>query len=228
MKNKSILIVCSFIIILFLETIKLLAHDFIKSNHTNNTYDRINALNYMRKYVIVPNTEYIDFTDYGGDCTNFVSQILRAGNMNFLGSDRNSMSSWFYRGSYPNYSSTWTDAHIFRKHWANVNNIGYERAYMFRLFTVNSFINNFESIRQSIGLGDIIQHVHKDTGDTYHSQIVSKIGIAYPNKWFYDIKVSQHTPNILDRSLYDMLIDKQNKNLGEDFVCVINIKKSIN
>lgn len=42
-------------------------------------YDRQAAVDYAREWAFRRNPRYFDFTDYGGDCTNFVSQCLYAG-----------------------------------------------------------------------------------------------------------------------------------------------------
>ncbi|MBE6062217.1 MAG: hypothetical protein E7207_01325 [Clostridium butyricum] len=38
-----------------------------------------NAIQYAEQYALTPNTKYINFNNSGGDCTNFISQILYAG-----------------------------------------------------------------------------------------------------------------------------------------------------
>lgn len=47
----------------------------------NSFFNRTNAQNYIYNYTITPNPAYYDYTGYGGDCTNFVSQVLYAGGM---------------------------------------------------------------------------------------------------------------------------------------------------
>ena len=42
-----------------------------------------NAIKYAEKYALTPNNEYKNFNDSGGDCTNFISQILHAGGISF-------------------------------------------------------------------------------------------------------------------------------------------------
>ncbi|MCX7708926.1 MAG: amidase domain-containing protein [Clostridia bacterium] len=42
-------------------------------------YDRVKAVEYARKWAMKRNPQYLDFDKYGGDCTNFASQVLFAG-----------------------------------------------------------------------------------------------------------------------------------------------------
>jgi len=61
-----------------------------------NKYDRVSAVNYAIKYALQPNSEYKYFefiNGNGGDCTNFVSQCLRAGGAPM---DYNNLRPWWY------------------------------------------------------------------------------------------------------------------------------------
>lgn len=40
-------------------------------------FNRIEMVNYANRHAYYYNPNYGDFTNYGGDCTNFVSQIIR-------------------------------------------------------------------------------------------------------------------------------------------------------
>lgn len=44
------------------------------------TYNYVNAMNYAKSYCTSYNTNYCNYNGCGGDCANFVSQCLRAGN----------------------------------------------------------------------------------------------------------------------------------------------------
>ena len=45
----------------------------------NMQYDRNAAVNYAREWAYRRNPQYFDFSDIGGDCTNFASQCIYAG-----------------------------------------------------------------------------------------------------------------------------------------------------
>ena len=173
----------------------------------------------LKKYVLTPNPAYVDFTDLGGDCTNFVSQVLRAGAMSFTATSPNpNYLYWYYYNSTwgSGRTSTWTSAHDFRQHWGEINNIGMKRAYKYTKYTVNDAIKNFGEIHSALWPGDVIQHVDSN-GNTYHSQAVYIISAN-------DIIVGQHTYNII-RSLKDYLLARQDAGYGTDWVCIIQIKK---
>lgn len=58
-----------------------------------SVYDREAAVAYARRYAARPNPRYFDFTPFGGDSVNFVSQALYAGAgvMNY-----STVYGWFY------------------------------------------------------------------------------------------------------------------------------------
>ena len=57
----------------------VLASNFVGS--TVNAIDTGAASRYSNKYCHTYNPDYEDFNRLGGDCTNFVSQILKAGGL---------------------------------------------------------------------------------------------------------------------------------------------------
>ena len=50
-------------------------------NFTN--YDRKSAAGYAMKWALSRNTAYKDYEEWGGDCTNFISQCVHAGGIPF-------------------------------------------------------------------------------------------------------------------------------------------------
>ena len=48
---------------------------------SNKLYNRHKAVNYAEKYSLKYNTDYKDFNNNGGDCTNFVSQCIHEGDI---------------------------------------------------------------------------------------------------------------------------------------------------
>ena len=89
----------------------------------NIEYNRTNAQSYIGMYTTSPNSAYHYFTypDEGGDCTNFASQVVRAGGMSMTAAvDNPGDSSWYYYGSSwgRGRSSSWTSATKFRTYWA--------------------------------------------------------------------------------------------------------------
>ena len=76
-----------------------------------NKYNRVAAVNYAIKYALVPNKTYKYFksiNEDGGDCTNFVSQCLRAGGAPM---DYNNVRPWWYDIKRGKASVSWAVAH---------------------------------------------------------------------------------------------------------------------
>jgi hypothetical protein len=167
------------------------AGDYTSSDpNKNSSFNRTNAKNYAETYgptYTTPyegtgsgtaNNQYYNFYNDGGDCTNFVSQVLKAGGMSYLGTNRDYSSSWFYNGLYPSYSATWTGAHNFRGHWGNINNSGSNRCYSYKVYTVASALQNWNNIYSYMWEGDVVQYADTN-GNTYHSQVVHDFGSNY-------------------------------------------------
>ena len=70
----------------------------------NMQYDRNAAVNYAKNWAYRRNPQYFDFSDIGGDCTNFASQCLYAGAgiMNYT-----PVFGWFYIST-NNRTPSWT------------------------------------------------------------------------------------------------------------------------
>mgnify|MGYP000444914627 CR=1 FL=1 len=155
---------------------------FTRPTWWNAHYDGIAAAEYAKRWVKEPNPEYADYRYDGGDCTNFVSQALRAGGME----DRNddgywlSDSAWFYNGPSPGQrSGSWTHAEYFRRHWGESNYYGTargaKRAYEMVVYTKQEALDNFREIYKSLWEGDVVQYVGREDGGeltTIHTNIV--------------------------------------------------------
>jgi hypothetical protein len=127
--------------------------------------------------------------------------------------------SWYYNGAnVPDRSYSWTSAHWFRYHWANVNNSGYNRAYRYQVYTVNSALQNWNTIWYDLWEGDIVQHIDA-TGNTYHSKVIHDYDI--PAKILY---YAQHTSNKSFQSLYSYLKMRQDSGQGNEWFVTIQIK----
>lgn len=85
------------------------------------------AKSYIEKYYANYNPAYPDWSSYGGDCANFVSQVLYAGGKGMIGTPgtstaAESVSNWFSSGSScntKNVSSSWRGANAFKNHWSS-------------------------------------------------------------------------------------------------------------
>lgn len=150
-----------------------LTSSFALGEVKNNNYNRKAAREYALKWAEGSNTSYYNYINEGGDCTNFVSQVLRAGGMEFWGSKKSAtdIGSWFYYSqNIPNRTSTWTGANPFNQHFGKVH----KRVYKYREYTVREAIDNFEEISRSIYEGDIVQY-SRTNNIAFHSQAITDI-----------------------------------------------------
>lgn len=120
-------------------------------NYTN--YDRLAAVEYAKRWALSRNPKYFDFSDYGGDCTNFISQCLYAGSsvMNYTPTF-----GWYYITSYER-TPSWTGVNFLYDFLINNTGTG--------VYASTTEISN-------IDLGDVIQ-LGDATNRFYHSLLVS-------------------------------------------------------
>ncbi len=118
-------------------------------------YDRTAAVAYARKWAFGRNKDYYDFSEIGGDCTNFASQCLYAGCgvMNY-----SPLYGWFYRST-NNRTPSWT---------------GVE--FLYKFLVANDSFGPFAAVTElnEIEIGDIVQ-LGDNGGRFYHSPVVVKI-----------------------------------------------------
>lgn len=136
-------------------------------------YNRALAVEYARRWALGRNPAFYDFSDLGGDCTNFASQSIFAGAgvMNYT-----PVFGWFYRSS-SDRTASWT---------------GVE--YLYNFLTTNKSVGPFASVvpwDQALP-GDIVQ-LGDETGDFYHSPVITEVTPT--------ILVCAHSYDALDRPL---------------------------
>lgn len=116
-------------------------------------YDRRAAVAYARRWAFSRNPNYFDFSNLGGDCTNFASQCVYAGSgiMNYT-----PVFGWYYISA-DNRTASWT---------------GVEYFYNFLTGNTNGAGPFAEEVgANEIEIGDIIQ-LGRANGDFYHSPVV--------------------------------------------------------
>ena len=129
--KKVITIFLSLILMLSMSTTAFAYTIEFNNGPANSSYNRTSALNYLNSYTITANPAYYDYTGPdGGDCTNFVSQMLRAGGMRMTAQTNSPTNAdWYYYGpNLPYRTSSWTGAGFFRTYWGVVNGVGYKKA----------------------------------------------------------------------------------------------------
>lgn len=136
-------------------------------------YNRAAAVAYARHWALGRNPAFYDFSDIGGDCTNFASQSIYAGAgvMNYT-----PVFGWFYRSS-SDRTASWT---------------GVE--YLYNFLTTNTSVGPFavEVPWDRAQPGDIVQ-LGDETGDFYHSPVITATSPV--------ILVCAHSYDALDRPL---------------------------
>lgn len=138
-------------------------------------YNREAALNYATKWALRRNPDFYDYSQLGGDCTNFASQVLLAGgaNMNYqptLG--------WYYID--PNRKApAWT---------------GVDFLYNFLISNRTKGPFGTETNQTNIEIGDLIQLSYQGGSRFNHTLVITKLD---PPLGMDQIYVSAHS---IDRS----------------------------
>ena len=113
------------------------------------------ALSYSYEYAMKRNPRYLDFTKYGGNCTNYISQCVYAGAkvMNYT-----KTFGWYYNSSSDRSPS-----------WTSVN-------YFYKFLTTNKTKGPFASEIElnNIQVGDIIQLMNP-MNEFYHTLFVVEV-----------------------------------------------------
>lgn len=151
-----------------------------------NEYDRDKAVSYARKWALSYNPMYKNYDNYGGDCTNYISQCLKAGNIPFDNFGTNVIQKWYWYSDELR-TPTWTAAEPFYKYIVG-NNI--EKSYNFGIYAREANYNELE-------LGDIVQLVFE--GKAYHTMIITDI--ILDGEFLIDYHICQHTYNLKDYPL---------------------------
>ncbi|MGL6106009.1 amidase domain-containing protein [Romboutsia sp.] len=149
-------------------------------------YDRQAAVDYAQKWALSRNPKYMDYEDWGGDCTNFISQCLIAGRIPMDNIGENVLKKWYWYNDKLR-TPTWTAAEPFYKYIVGNNNKNSEN---FGIYARNADYNELE-------IGDIAQLVYE--GRAYHSMIISKVILE--GEYLIDYLECQHTYDLLDYPL---------------------------
>lgn len=137
-------------------------------------YDREQAVQYARMWAYDRNPAYYDFSNLGGDCTNFVSQCIFAGARQM---NHTPTFGWYYSSSDDRSPS-----------WRGVQ-------YLYQFLVNNRGSGPFAQTADIMALepGDVIQ-LGDRTGQFYHSLLVTGFSGQ-------EILVATHSYDALDRPL---------------------------
>jgi len=165
-KLSLVLIISSILILTF--TSIAYSGDYTSSDPNKNSFfNRGNAYYYAWEWY--DDRNLAQYYDAGVDCTNFVSQVLVAGGMP-------TYSIAYYEdiniNGWQPHSGTWENAHYFRQYWGNVNDVGKNKAYSYKIFTKTTALADFRNnFYLPLYPGDMIQYGDVN-GNTQHSQVV--------------------------------------------------------
>lgn len=139
-------------------------------------YNKYKVIEYAKKYAFEYNKDYSDFTLWGGDCMNFVSQCLHAGGVNM---------------EYSNYGWYYKDINNLSSSWISVEN--------FWNYAINSPNFKLKEIKmQDLEAGDIVQFYNREKNKYYHCVIVTKVLKPIKRQ---NIFVASHDNNAFNKSL---------------------------
>lgn len=136
----------------------------------NSMYNRQKAVEYAHKWAFKRNPAYIDFSAFGGDCTNFISQCIHAGDaaMNYT-----PIMGWFYINA-SNRAPAWS---------------GVEQLYQFLTTNERKGPYAVRTTASAMQPGDIVQLTFN--GISYgHSLFVVSVGSRPDNS---NILIATHT-----------------------------------
>ncbi len=149
-------------------------------------YDREKAVAYARQWALSHNPAFANYENYGGDCTNFISQCIHAGNIPFDHDGKNVLEKWYWYSEYSR-TPTWTAAEPFYKYITGNNS---EKTQNFGIYARDAEYNELE-------IGDIAQLVFD--GNAYHTMIITQV--ILDGDYLVDYLESQHTYDLLDYPL---------------------------
>ncbi len=190
-----------------------------RASAKNNNYNRAKAKEYIDTYWKNYNPVYPTFHGGGGDCANFVSQVLYAGGMKWVDDGNPSHYTWFTnwyckpgatnRDGDRRITLSWKVAAAFRRHWV-------KRSARQILIKYKDAINSMEKLSRELYIGDPVQFCYAN-GVAYHTLIVT--GFAWDKvAGVNDIVLASHTIDSNKRSLYNTMLKYPNDYLLRVYV----------
>lgn len=158
-------------------------------------YDRESAVEYARTWALYRNPKYKDYDPWGGDCTNYISQCIKAGNIPFDNQGRDVIEKWYWYSD-SSRTPTWTSEGAFGRYIIKNNNENTENN---GIYAVTADYNELE-------IGDIIQLAYE--GRIYHTMIVTQV-ILNDENYLLDYLICQHTEDLLDFPLSEKVGERR-------------------
>ncbi|MFE3455856.1 amidase domain-containing protein [Nonomuraea sp. NPDC059194] len=167
-----------------------LSRGYRSSNSVNMAYDYQAMVDYAYRYAENYNPNYRTYGGVGGDCTNFLSQIVKAGGWQgtgaWPGEDRTSPAEWFYG------DATWTTTYT----WAAAHNwFQFARTWSGR-------VSGLSNVWQ-MGIADVLQIDSDSDGNISHSMVVTDIGVD--GSGVDELFMTYHSSDTVDKPLSSVL-----------------------
>ena len=178
-----------------------------RSERLNNPYDRLKAKAYIDAYWKNYNPAYPSFHSGGGDCTNFISQVLYAGGMPWA-DDKNPANhkksvNWYCKPGATSKDSekritfSWKIAAVFKAYWI-------KRAEAHRMYSYTEATQNINEISKEVFPGDVVQFCYS-SGVPYHTLAVTGFN-RDPEYHIKDTVLASHDVDSNTRSLYRTML----------------------
>lgn len=169
----------------------------------NSFYDRAKAKAYIDTYWKNYNPAYPSFKQGGGDCANFVSQILYAGGMPWVDdgipANYKNSKNWYCKpgatakDSDRKITFSWKIAASFKLHWI-------KRVDKHFMVDYSDVINSINDISDRVYVGDVVQFCYS-SGVPYHTLAVTGFN-RDPEYNVNDIVLASHDIDSNSRSLF--------------------------
>jgi hypothetical protein len=177
--------------------------DYSRVIGKNSFYNRAKAKAYIDAYWENYNPAYPTFHGGGGDCANFVSQVLYAGGMPWVDDGNPNHYTWFTnwyckpgasnKDGDKRISLSWKVAAAFKRHWE-------KRVAKQVVISYKDAIENMKELSKQVFVGDPVQFCYAN-GTAYHTLIIT--GFAWDKAAkLNDIVLASHTIDSNKRSLY--------------------------
>lgn len=163
------------------EKIKMGINEKIKDGFRFKGYNINEAVKYALKYALEMNPRFGNYEKWGGDCTNYVSQCLYAGEIPFDFEGIDVRYQWYWYSENKR-TPSWTAANSLKFYMGN-NNINKNGS--LNLGLKAALVTQDQLLR-----GDVVQLIdNKD--NAYHSMIVT--GYVVQGEQVVDYLISQHS-----------------------------------
>jgi hypothetical protein len=173
----------------------------------NSFYNRTKAKAYIDTYWQHYNGAYPTFHGGGGDCANFVSQVVHAGGMPWVDDGNPNHYTWFNnwyckagatnRDGDKRITLSWKVAASFKRHFE-------KRAAKLIVIKYKDAIQNMEDLARQVFIGDPVQFCYAN-GVPYHTLVIT--GYSWDKEaGVNDIVLASHTIDSNRRSLYNTML----------------------